>query len=783
MIRRPPFAAVATVAAAIAGAAPIVAQTIDVRSGEHDSFTRLVFYLDEPRDWTLGRTDAGYQLGLDGPAPAFDTEDVFDFIPRRRLLDVRPADDGLSFEVSCPCHVNAFEYRENILVVDFRDGPAPDGSRFEAPFAPPREPTADISLPPLPTPVAPIPTAPAEPELPSSPTSVPAQSLPTLFAAPDPLASAELRQELATGISRAIAEGFATPVDPMTTSPEAAARGSGPFAELATSGARIDLRTARDPLPSPSADPSTRECLNPDNVDVRAWGGGRTPAEVLSQTRAGFLEDLDTPSDTAVLDRARAYAFLGFGAEARQVLRAYPVGGEAARAVAAIAGILDDPGTPGPDWLARQAACDSVVALWGLLAMDPNDPPTSPNAAAVQRALSALPLHLRTHLAPTVSERLRRTGDTSAAAAARATITRVVDEPPGALVVETARAEREAAARSAGSADAVPGDDPARLQQLDQASAGNDVTALAAQAELLRRIAGAERPVSPELRNEVAAQIHSAGDIPEARDLLDALIAAMARGGQYRAALDYLEELARRGRADRAALTAGVDQVFRALVNRAGDGVFLTVAATRAADALPAPPSPPVSLLVAARLEALGFPEAAAGFAAPPAEIGPPDPERQRQLAARALASGQPNEALARLSGLTDARALELSAEALLALGAPAEAGRLFERLGRDEDAARAYWSAGQWDRAAELTPEPRRRELARRLAGTNDDPASVTLPPVLPGTGGIDVEGTVTVPPPQPVVEPELRLSDAEALIADSADLRGLADDLLANP
>ncbi len=790
--------------AAIALAAPAAAQVVDVRSGEHASFTRLVFYLNETRDWTLGRTDTGWRLGLAGEPAQFAVEDVFDFIPRRRLEEISPEADGLSFQVSCDCHARAFEYRDDILVIDFRDGPPPADSAFEAPFASaPDEPvlpvTAEapqaVALPPLtatpqlpdnasppavdaPAPAAALPLPSAVP-LPGRPGP---EALPGLFAAGDPVASAELRDELARSLSQAIAAGLATPVDPLEPI-EGPADATGPLAALAGAGAPIDLRSALDPVPSPDEGGPQVDCLSPFHVAIGDWGGMRPPEDVVSDGRASFLEDLATPSDDAVLKRARSFVYLTFGAEAAQVLRAYPVPGDQSRVLSAMAMIMDDPDTPGPEWLAPQVACDGPIALWGLLATDPDRPIGTPNAGAVQRTLSEMPLHLRTHLGPAVSERLRALGDADAAAAARATITRAVDRPTEALIVETARAERELVAEAEGDPAAAPPPDGTRMRQLADAAGRNDAVALTAQAELLRRMAGAKRPVPRELRDEVAAQIHAAGGLPEALDLLDAYVGALARGGQYRTALDYLDRLERRGRTPEAALQRQVDQLLRELTDEASDGSFLLLTGSRTPAELPAAPTPPVSLLVSGRLADLGFPEAAAAYAAPVPDFGPPDPARQRQLAQQALADGNPNEALARLAGQNDEASLAISARALLDLGAPEEAGRIFERLGNDAAAARAYWQAGRWDRAAALSPDDQRRELAGLLAETAAEaPApAIDLPVVSPEAA----DGTLPVlprPQPQPPAT-EIRLSDADALIAESSSLRDLAEGILGAP
>ena len=102
------------------------AQTVTVRSGEHDGFTRLVFDLPQSRDWTLTDEGAGtgIDLVLDGAALLFDTDRVFDRIATDRVASVEALDarNGVRIGLNCRCDVSAFRFGEAMLVLDIRDG-------------------------------------------------------------------------------------------------------------------------------------------------------------------------------------------------------------------------------------------------------------------------------------------------------------------------------------------------------------------------------------------------------------------------------------------------------------------------------------------------------------------------------------------------------------------------------------------------------------------------------------------------------------------------------------
>lgn len=77
------MAAMVTMLAGTAGA-----QSIAVRSGEHEGFTRLVLTLPRSSEWRLSRTDDGYALSLAEKGMRFDLSDVFRLIPRSRLAAI-----------------------------------------------------------------------------------------------------------------------------------------------------------------------------------------------------------------------------------------------------------------------------------------------------------------------------------------------------------------------------------------------------------------------------------------------------------------------------------------------------------------------------------------------------------------------------------------------------------------------------------------------------------------------------------------------------------------------
>ena len=72
------FPRLATVGLLVIGLTPmdLHAETIQIRSGEHAGFTRLVLEPETTHDWQLGRTTTGYELRMTGEDLNFATEDI-----------------------------------------------------------------------------------------------------------------------------------------------------------------------------------------------------------------------------------------------------------------------------------------------------------------------------------------------------------------------------------------------------------------------------------------------------------------------------------------------------------------------------------------------------------------------------------------------------------------------------------------------------------------------------------------------------------------------------------
>lgn len=101
----------------------INAETIKVRTGDHGSFTRLVFYLETSRDIDISESPQGYEVRNSSLQTKYDLKDVYRTIGRNRLSNIWQ--DGstkvLNLEIDCSCRIEKFRHLEKIIVVDIHD--------------------------------------------------------------------------------------------------------------------------------------------------------------------------------------------------------------------------------------------------------------------------------------------------------------------------------------------------------------------------------------------------------------------------------------------------------------------------------------------------------------------------------------------------------------------------------------------------------------------------------------------------------------------------------------
>jgi tetratricopeptide (TPR) repeat protein len=658
----------------LAVATPLAAEPARVLTGEHGDFTRLVIELPDEEGWTVGRTPLGYAFAAEGETqPDYDLSGVWQRIARTRLQSVQvdPKTGALYLTLACDCHVFPFEYRPGVIVLDIKPGAPPPASVFEADFAP-------------------IEDKATTPEVGSEgggyvwlrdiqkPKAKKASASLPLPLATGSISLDPLREELLKEISRGAADGIVDMELPGRPSEVAAAdHGDLPWSQI-----RIGEQpgvAVTDPFDT--AGTSMSECVSNEIVDLAALAGTRPAYDLLAEARSGLYGEFDAADTKAVLRSIRLYLYLGFGAEARQhadMIDDPSVTDELAyyRSMARILDGESDPQTP----FAAMLDCDGPAALWAALAHDRLPAGRSLNRDAILQSFVALPSHLRLHFGSGLAEKFLAMGDAEAARLIRDAVERTPDADMAAVALLDA------------SADMHQGDVEAAQAHAEHAVSldGNDASALVALVEAhFRKLDPIDTQISEAL---IALQGETRGTA-EGAAVDRALVLALALSGQTDSAFV----------ADGAKAEVLAD-LWRVTLDRATDDEFLRHAVLSGGADRPET-SPDVALGVAARLLALGFPDAALAWLGPVADTDPA--ERRRLAATAAFKSGDGRTAVQLLDGLHDPELEDLRASALIQLGDLSGAGEALAAAGNGDEAARVGRWDGDWTGLEAATPEP----------------------------------------------------------------------------
>ena len=680
-----------------AGAAPV-----KVTSGEHEGFTRVVMEFAAAVDWTVGRTRDGYALQVAGQTPGYDLTKAFDLIGRGRLSAIwtDPASGELRLGIGCACHAIPFEFRPGIVVIDLRDGPPPKGSSFELALDGAAMPALAVATPvsqakALPgydwtqadlMPLAMAPAANAAPAPAPPPAAEEPQVLPLGDLALEPLREALLRQ-----LSRGAAQGVVDMAEPPK-------RGEAAAADVAAATFRIGEQANISITGHPAGDRSLTAqgaiCVADSQLFIETWADESPVSGQMGRVMTGLSGEFDHPDAEAVARAVRFNLSIGFGAEARLLLEAFPSQQPDAAVWTSMAHVLDTEPDPAPAF-AGMLGCDTDAALWAVL----GDPaPVRGDVVAlpaVLRAFSALPLHLRRQLGPRLADRLLALDEADAAFSIQQAILRV----SGAAGPEVALMEARIAAHGGdlAAAEATTG---AVLDDPGPAAA----KALVAMVELQ---AAQNAATDPATVTALAGYLTEQGDGPLAADLSRALTLAQATSGNFAAALA--------GAGDSPDTSA---DVWRLLSRLAPDDALLEFAVLAPGQA-PPPAAAAVAVRLAERLLALGFADQAAQWAAldPGADL--------MFLVTIALQDRDGREALRLLAGQQDEPAQRARAQALQLLGDEAGVAATFAALGEDAAAWAAERRAQDWTGVAAAGPDRWKAAAATLITA----PSAAALP------------------------------------------------------
>ncbi len=640
------------------------AQSVTVRSGEHDGHTRLVAQVPHGTEWALTQKKNGARLKVAIDDVRFETGSVFARLSSARLSTLSQARSGaeLDMEFGCDCAASAFLYQGTMIVID---------------IAP-----VDV-LPPLGPLLVSVPDISQGFE----------QEQSASDRAPKPFALPLLEQGLQR-IEERLSTRFVQGADRDVLDLNLAGQGPRRVPEVHDLEDLPDLEpnfrvssVLEDlpgfPVPDIQPVPSRPACLTRAEIGFDSWSDGRSFSEQIADLRVGLFEEFDRVDSETVMKLARLYAFHGFGIEALQVLDLTTSQSSDRDRIAAIARIIDDQTVAEPNPFESLQRCTSDAALWSVLSEQTLR--SDADLEAIEQAFPRLPDHLQRHFGPSLANILVEGQKLEAARRILRTIDRVEPE------------SRPEVGRAKAAVASAEGDDPQTEALLNEVISSPDAVLEAplALAQLIEKRWGERGAVSAQEVDLAAAYVLEFRRSEIGSMMLQAHAVALSLSDQFDAAVDLAESLpASEGRA------GTLNQVMLMVAERSDDVTFLR-RTLGLADDFVSDLSTETAIALSDRLAMLGFASKAHFFASRPQDSIKRS-ERARLRARAALLGGRPHQAMLELADDDSVQADLLRIEVARIVGDFEKAGELSKKLGTLNEADRYFWLANLTDQTAD---------------------------------------------------------------------------------
>lgn len=715
------------------------AQTVAVRSGDHDSFTRLVLNLPDRLDWTSESTPTGASVIFPKNSVAFDTSAVFDRITRDRLTNISAPTGAARLDLTfdCKCTLRPFWNDRTMLVLDIAENPVTPAAENPAKRSVVTPRSSVVGM------------VPMKPEAPSAAaemmTAQHGSARGTRTSGSVPLPRKEdagdtaqagnvnlpkMQEELLNNLARAASQGLLTPNRATRARPSAIPdyAASAPTQEPEKPVAVEPLKETTTPLPAnlnlhaqSSIDREIRAhiegnfslsghpaCISDDLIALPDWGDEAPFHQQIGALSGRLLGEFDMPNPVVALELARLYAYFGFGYETRQILNIVEIDAPGTDILSEIATILDEGHARQHSLFTGQLGCDNAAALWSALSYETLPQDRAIDLNAIERNFAALPQHLRLYLGPLLARKLTRAGHVESADQVLRILERAqTDEAPEATMARAELAQAE-------------GDPEEAKAELETVVESNAQPSADAVLKLIDQRLAAREEISFDLAQLAGAYAQENRGAELGQNLARAYLSALAASGAFGESFGEFDRLA----ADLAPDSKDMvrQTLIEYLVTNADDLTFLrhTLAGqARNAEAL----APEVSSAIAQRLLENGFETEALDF------VSAPLPGRkgrtQRLIRAEiALAKNQPRQAEVELIGLSGLEADALRAQALDMVGEHRAASEYFMASDQPTKAQEANWLAEDWDQII-ASDDPVLQNVARLMQAdsTTSDP------------------------------------------------------------
>ena len=438
--------------------------TVQVRSGEHKSFSRLVFDLGIKTAANITKIEGRYILSFEGPSREFDLSNIYNLIPKSRLKSI-VADvafpDALVLMIAEDHHLELSNISNGRLIVDVVEGaPTEDAietrsDETEGNTGYSAVNTEQIILLEPQRPMQFVPEPPAQHSDPSPFRGAgkgkaldglwareTLQLKPNATFLPE-IRVAEAQQRLVKQLARAMTQGIvnlpvlgqdpfdgatskevppanlprADPlVDPVSDAQEKAyleSRRSGEAIIL--NHINLEAQTVYDGAGQKSGRTKleakdTLNCLGDSDFNLADWKGANPTREEISKLRRDLSGEFDLPKVPTLERLVKLYIVSGFGTEALALLSSFDGYLQSQSFLAEMAEIMENGSVSLGTIVADQAQCSGASAMWAILARPAIPLGEEPERDSINRNFADLPASIRQRVGPWLGARLLKAG-------------------------------------------------------------------------------------------------------------------------------------------------------------------------------------------------------------------------------------------------------------------------------------------------------------------------------------------------------------------------------------
>jgi len=402
----------------------VSADAVVVRTGDHETFTRVVVPVPAGGSWQLQREGNIISVQLTELRSDLDISTVFDRIGQDRISAVTVTGATLQIDLNCRCVVESFVTAPRLLVIDVLD--ENEGGTTEPPF----DESFVTILPPDPV-VDVLDTADQDgtvsaddrrrARLPETPEAVEQGNTGNVPDRPAVFSGRSFLEEFGRATNQedataaALAEGLGAALGQALTQARddgvLSANSDVPVEAEPTTAWQIRpvFEGASDPsrVVAPQGSAPSFACIPDDTVDVTNWTTSDDFLTELSTAQVAVFDVNGRADPEAAASLAKVYLRFGMPSEARDVLRWADTDDEETWLVHAMAELMSDQRGDASNRLQRFVTCPSDVAFWAFLAASPDTDLSGMDHQAVLRGFYRLPVEVRAILADQFQSKLR----------------------------------------------------------------------------------------------------------------------------------------------------------------------------------------------------------------------------------------------------------------------------------------------------------------------------------------------------------------------------------------